>query len=43
MFSAEQVLTQLGGNRFIAMTGAKNFVKSEKYGKEISKTVFEII
>jgi hypothetical protein len=29
MFSAEQVLTQLGGNRFIAMTGAKNFVKSE--------------
>jgi len=27
---AEEVLKQLGGNRFIAMTGAKNFVKNDK-------------
>lgn len=26
---AEEVLQQLGGNRFIAMTGAKNFVKND--------------
>lgn len=29
-FSAGEVLKQLGGNRFIAMTGAKNFVKDDK-------------
>ena len=27
---AEDVLRQLGGNKFIAMTGAKNFVKNDK-------------
>jgi len=27
---AKTILSQLGGNRFIAMTGAKNFVGSEK-------------
>jgi hypothetical protein len=27
---AEEVLQQLGGRRFIAMTGAKNFVKNDK-------------
>ena len=26
---AEEVLKQLGGNKFIAMTGAKNFVKND--------------
>lgn len=29
-FSAGTVLQQLGGRRFIAMTGAKRFVKNEK-------------
>ena len=29
-WKAEEVLKQLGGNRFIAMTGAKNFVKNDK-------------
>jgi hypothetical protein len=28
-FSAMSVLEQLGGNRFIAMTGAKDFIKDE--------------
>ena len=28
-FSAGQVLNQLGGNKFIAMTGAKDFVKDD--------------
>ena len=27
---AEEVLQQLGGRKFIAMTGAKNFVKNDK-------------
>ena len=27
---AMEILNQLGGNRFVAMTGAKNFVYSEK-------------
>lgn len=27
---AKTILSQLGGNRFIAMTGAKNFVGSDK-------------
>jgi len=30
VFSASQILMQLGGNQFIAMTGAKNFVKDDK-------------
>ena len=34
-FSAQTILEQLGGNKFIAMTGAKNFVKDEK-GKNIT-------
>lgn len=29
-FSAETIIEQLGGNRFIVMTGAKNFVKNDK-------------
>lgn len=29
-WKADEVLKQLGGNRFIAITGAKNFVKSDK-------------
>jgi len=29
-FSADVILQQLGGNRFIAMTGAKSFVKDDK-------------
>ena len=29
-WKAEEVLKQLGGRKFIAMTGAKNFVKNEK-------------
>lgn len=29
-WKAEEVLQQLGGRKFIAMTGAKNFVKSDK-------------
>jgi hypothetical protein len=29
-FSAGEVLRQLGGNRFIAMTGAKDFFKDDK-------------
>ena len=29
-FRAEDVLQQLGGKKFIAMTGAKNFVKDDK-------------
>ena len=28
-FNAGEVLRQLGGNRFIMMTGAKNFVKND--------------
>ncbi len=28
-FNAGEVLKQLGGNRFIAMTGAKNFVRDD--------------
>ena len=28
-FSAKEVLNQLGGNKFVAMTGAKNFVKDD--------------
>lgn len=28
---AETILNQLGGNRFIAMTGSKNFAASENY------------
>ena len=28
-FDAGEVLKQLGGNRFIAMTGAKNFLKDD--------------
>ena len=30
MSVAEEILRQLGGRRFIAMTGAKNFLKDEK-------------
>ena len=30
-FSAEELLRQLGGNRFIAMTGAKDFVKGSNF------------
>ena len=30
-FSAEMVLKQLGGNKFIAMTGAKEFVQHKNY------------
>jgi len=30
MFNAGTILQQLGGNKFIAMTGAKNFVKDDK-------------
>ena len=29
-FNAGEILKQLGGNKFIAMTGAKNFVKDDK-------------
>ena len=29
-FNAGLVLKQLGGNRFIAMTGAKNFIRDDK-------------
>lgn len=29
-FSAQEILNQLGGRKFIAMTGAKNFLKDEK-------------
>ena len=29
-WKAEEVLQQLGGRKFIAMTGAKNFVKNDK-------------
>ena len=29
---AETILDQLGGNRFVAMTGAKNFVYGDKDG-----------
>jgi len=29
-WKAEEVLKQLGGRKFIAMTGAKNFVKNDK-------------
>jgi hypothetical protein len=32
---AEEVLKQLGGNKFIAMTGAKNFIKDDSQ-KEIT-------
>jgi hypothetical protein len=37
-FSAEEVLRQLGGRRFIAMTGANSFVKD----KEKRSIVFKI-
>ena len=30
-FSAQTVLEQLGGRRFIAMTGSNNFVKGENF------------
>lgn len=30
MYQAGEVLKQLGGNRFIAMTGAKDFFKDDK-------------
>lgn len=29
MFDAGMILKQLGGNKFIAMTGAKNFVRND--------------
>jgi hypothetical protein len=29
--TAQTILNQLGGNKFIAMTGAKNFVGSDSY------------
>ncbi len=29
-FSANEVLRQLGGNKFVAMTGANNFMKDDK-------------
>lgn len=29
-FRSEEVLQQLGGRKFVAMTGAKNFVKNDK-------------
>jgi NAD/NADP transhydrogenase alpha subunit len=32
-FSAETILQQLGGNKFIAMTGAKNFWSDSNYNK----------
>ena len=30
-FSAQETLRKIGGNRFIAMTGANNFVKGRNY------------
>ena len=30
-FSAEEVIRQLGGNKFRVMTGARNFVKGKNY------------
>lgn len=45
MSVAEEILRQLGGRQFIAMTGAKNFLKDEKnnwmsfrIGRNASKT-----
>ena len=29
-FSAKELLNQLGGNKFVVMTGAKNFLKDER-------------
>lgn len=29
--TAETILAQLGGNKFIAMTGARNFMRGERY------------
>lgn len=45
MFVAKEILHQLGGNKFIAMTGCKNFVGSEdalcfNVGKNKSKAKY---